>query len=78
MPVTEIPDTVTVLPAPTSLVAKVDELYEIVRELPATRSSEIATDADVVRSYVLSDALAVITRARSVMFAVVVVVVFDE
>ena len=78
MPVTEIPDTVTVLPPPTSLVAKVDELYEIVRELPEMRSSEMATVAEVVRSYVLSDALAVNTRVRSVMFAVLVVVALGE
>ena len=73
MPVTAMPETVTVLPAPAILFANVAEVKLMERTLPATRSSAIVTLADVVLSYVLSDAVAVRVSVRSVMFAVVVV-----
>ena len=76
VPVTEMPETVTVLPAAAVLFANVAEVKLMESTFPATRSSPIVTLADVVLSYVLSVAVAVRVSVRSVIFAVVVVDVF--
>ena len=77
VPVTEIPDTVTVLFAPAFLVSNVEEEKVTLSTSPETRSLVRLTDADVVRSYVLSLALAVMTSVRSEILAVAEAVVFD-
>ena len=68
----EIPLAVTVLPLPTFLSTNVGVL-EMTNTSPDTRSSLYVTDAVVVRSYTLFEAVMVTVRERLLIFAVVVV-----
>ena len=68
---------VTVLPAPTFLLAKVG-VPLTVNTSPATRLSAYVTEAESVPSYTLFEAVMVTARLREVMSAVVVAVVLRE
>ena len=74
----EIPDTLTVLPVPTFLSAKLAAVFASVSTSPLILLSDKVTIAVVFPSYTLFTPVALTVNVLAVMFAVVVAVVEES